>query len=46
MAKEKDNDPTPAQVQFRKVIDAYAKQNPAKYEMKKAALEKKYDALA
>lgn len=30
---------------YQKVIDAYAKQNPAKYEVKKAELQRKLDAI-
>lgn len=30
---------------YQRVIDAYAKQNPAKYESKKAELQKKLDAI-
>jgi hypothetical protein len=32
-------------IEFREIIEAYKKQNPAKYELKKKALEAKLESL-
>jgi hypothetical protein len=34
-----------AKVNFRKIIEAYAKQNPKKYALKREELEKKLNAI-
>jgi len=36
---------SPAQIEYRKIIEAYAISNPVKYEMKKEELEAKYNAI-
>lgn len=36
---------SPAKENFLKIIEAYKKQNPAKYELKKEELKKKLDAI-
>ena len=45
MAKEEKTD-SPARLAFLKLIEVYKKQNPAKYELKKAELEKKLSLIA
>jgi hypothetical protein len=43
MADKKESD---AKAAYRNLIEIYKKQNPAKYELKKAELQKKLDAIA
>lgn len=43
---DKETKDSPAKAAFRQLIEVYKKQNPVKYEMKKAELEKKLNAIA
>jgi len=46
MAKETEKEVlSPAKEAFIKLIEAYKKQNPKKYELKKDELQKKLDAI-